>query len=231
MPSSVAYNEFITSLSIAEELLRIEKGYSNPPKPHEQKAVQGLRGSVAILVVASFERFLKDAIEEHLTALTIHPSVDLTRLPNSMRVCSTFNTLDRAMKGPPFQQAPPKKDRLPDVETACRKVMSNVINPAAFSSTGGNPNSKTVRELMKNLDLSNVFTLIQIKFVRKWRSPVAHTFIEDKLNEIVSRRHVVAHTATVLGIGRSQLKESIRFLRILAGLLDDEMRKKVDALK
>lgn len=227
MPASNALKEFTDSLSIAEELLKIESGYSNPPRSHEQKAVQGLRGSVAILVVASFERFLKECIEEHLTSLTTHPSVDLTTLPDEIRICSTFTTLERAMKGQRFHKAPPKKDRLPDVEAACRKVMSNVVNPDSFSSVGANPSSERVAEMMKNLAIRDVFTVLHARFERKWRRPVAHSFVRDKLDEIVNRRHRVAHTALALGITRGQLKESVRFMKILAELLDGEIRKHI----
>lgn len=229
--ASTALTKFLESLSIAQELQKIESSYSNPPKAHEQKAVQGLRGGVAVLVVASFERFLKECIEEYLTTLTTHPGVDINNLPDPVRVNSTFNTLERAMKGPPFQQPPPKKDRLPDVEAACRRVISNIINPEAFSSVGSNPSSKKVGEMMSSLAIQDVFTLLQNKFERKWRKPVAHTFIRDKLDEIVNRRHRVAHTAQALEITRGQLKESVRFLKILAELLDDEVRRHVGGFK
>ncbi|HEX8472602.1 MAG TPA: HEPN domain-containing protein [Pyrinomonadaceae bacterium] len=231
MPSSSALKEFTDSLSIAEELLKIERGYSNPPKSHEQKAVQGLRGGVSVLVVASFERFLKECIEEQLTTLTTHPAISLNNLPDELKVCSTFNTLERAMKGQRFQKAPPKKDRLTDVEAACRRVISNVVNPDSFSAVGANPNSDRVGEMMKNLAIRDVFTVLHSRFERKWRKPVAHTFIRDKLDEIVNRRHRVAHTALALGISRGQLKESVRFLKILAELLDDEVRRKISGFR
>ncbi len=53
--------------------------------------------------------------------------------------------------------------------------------------------------------------------------PEAQSFVEDKLQEIVNRRHVVAHTADALKITRGNLKESLRFLEILAEVLDAEL--------
>jgi HEPN superfamily RiboL-PSP-like protein len=227
MPTSKAFEDFKESLSIAEELLKIEKGYSNPPRRHEQKAVQGLRGAVAVLVVASFEQFLKEVMEEYLTKLTMPPVKPLNALPDDARVCSIFNTLERAMKGPPFQKAPAKKDRIPDIDVACRKILSDVINPVAFIDTAGNPNADRIKTLLKNLGLNDVFTGMQLRFESKWRKPVAHTFIADKLNEIVNRRHVVAHTAYALAITRGQLRESVRFLKIVAELVDFTIKKKI----
>lgn len=231
MPSSQALNQFKESLSTAEELLKIEKAnYSNPPKQQEQKPVQGLRGAVAVLVVASFEQFLKECIEEYLAKLTAHPPVTVSKLPNCMQVCNTYNTLESAMKGPRYQKPIPKKDRLSHVDSACKKVVSEAVNPSAFIITGGNPSSDTVKDMMKDLDMPDIFNTIQNEFTRKWKKPEANTFLVDKLNEIVGRRHVVAHTANALNITRTQLNESIRFLRIFAELIDGRVKDKVNEI-
>jgi hypothetical protein len=230
MPDSLAFRDFKDSLSIAEELLKIENQYHNPPKRDEQKPVRGLRGAVAILVVASFEQFLKSCIEEQLAKLTIHPPIPIDKLPDNMKVCHTYKTLEVAMKGPAFQEALPRKDRLVDIETACRKVMSKVVNPAAFTATGGNPGAKTVKSMLKDLGVDNIIDLIEAKFVRRWTKPVAHTFISDKWDEIVNRRHIVAHTANALSITRNQLKESIKFAKIFAELIDNEIRNKINEI-
>src|SRR5262249_21151102 len=54
------------------------------------------------------------------------------------------------------------------------------------------------------------------------------TFVPDKLNEIVQRRHRVAHTGAALDITRSQLNESLKFLPILSTWLDAQLRSHVD---
>src|ERR1044071_9672847 len=113
MPLSRAYVDFTQSLAVAQELLRIERGYPNPPRAVDLNAVQGVRGAVEVLVVASFERFLMDAVQEHVAMWVAHPSVALNRLPDVVRLCSVFNTLDRALKGPPYQKTR-KIDRMSD---------------------------------------------------------------------------------------------------------------------
>ena len=217
MPVSQAFEDFKESLSVAEELLQIEKTkYKNPPRQGEQKAVQGLRGAVSVLVVASFEQFLKDSIEEHLSKLTTHPPVHISKLPDVMRIRNTYNTLELAMKGPYFGTRLPKKDRLMNVDAACKKVVSEIINPAAFTATGANPSADTVKQLMKDLDISDIFGILQPGFQRKWRKPEAKTFLVDKLNEIVNRRHVVAHTASALNTTRTQLNPTTRLIEFFA---------------
>jgi hypothetical protein len=230
MPHSLAFVEFKESLSMAEELLNIERNYNNPPRLSEQKTVRGLRGAVAVLIVASFEQFLKGMIEEQLSKLVAHPPITIDSIPDEMRVCHVFKTLDLAMKGPPFQDPPPKKDRIPDIRAASTKILSGIINPTAFTATGGNPSSKTIKLMFKELAMSNIFGVIETRFVQKWRKPIAHTFIVDKWDEIVNRRHIVAHTANALNITRNQLRESIRFSKILAELLDRELNGKVEQI-
>ncbi|MDD5007251.1 MAG: HEPN domain-containing protein [Syntrophorhabdaceae bacterium] len=232
MSSSFAYKAFGESIAIAEELLKIEKAYyPGPPRTKEQKAVEGLRAGVVVMVVAALERFLRDSMEEHVSDLTKTPFVPWTSLPDNMRITNVYKTLDLAMKGPPFQEAPPKKDRLVDIHKACASIVSDIINPLAFNNTGANPNAATVKSLLKSLDVSDIFAVIKLRFEKKWGKPIAATFLVDKLNEIVNRRHVVAHTASALGISRQQLKESIKFVRILAKLIDGEIKSKINKIR
>ncbi len=229
MADSKALQELKSALEIAHVLLEIEKNnYSNPPKSGEQKAVQGLRGGAAVLMVAAFEYFLRQVIEEHLSELTtMPPKVNFEDLPEKMRITNVYQTLERAMKGSRFQGSTDRIDRLKIIEVACKVVISGVISPSSFSDTGSNPSAKNVKEMFKGLGVDNVFGTIKDRFERQWRKPVATTFIADKLEEIVQRRHRVAHTANALNITRSELNESIKFLKIVATLLDMELRRHI----
>ncbi|HPJ83894.1 MAG TPA: HEPN domain-containing protein [Methanothrix sp.] len=210
---------------MAEELLKIEKdNYKNPPRINEQKAVQGLRGGAAVLMVAAWENFLKQLVEEELTSLTtLPPKVPFENLPPKMQQHSVFQTLERATKGPRFQ---PKNriNRLPDIEQACKVVISGTINPVAFSDIGSNPNPEVVKEMFRNMGISDIFENIKDDFEKKWKNNVPTTFINDKLLEIINRRHVVAHKADALKISRSDLNESVRFMKIIAPLLEKQLR-------
>lgn len=229
MTESLALIQFRSSLQIAEELMRIERNsYGNPPKLAEQRAVEGLRGGAAVLMVAGFERFLRRSVEEHLATLTTKPfKVPFDELPAKMKVHSVFTTLEHALKGAPYEAPRKKIDRLADIEDACKAVLSGSVNPQAFSSTGGNPSAGTVKEMYSLVGITDVFGKIKPSFEARWKKPEAHTFIMDKLNEIVNRRHVIAHTADALKVGRSDLREATRFLEILAESLDEEIEKYV----
>jgi len=62
---SAALREYEGSLARARRLYRIEATrYRDPPPLADQVAVEALRGGATVLMVASFERYLKEALEE-----------------------------------------------------------------------------------------------------------------------------------------------------------------------
>lgn len=190
----------------------------------DQKYVEGLRGGAVVLIVASFENYIRQLMEEHLAKITVQPIiVAYNKLPNKMQVQNVYGTLENAMKSPKYQPPTQKIDRLPIIDSACRHVISGVINPKAFSDTASNPNTDVVKNLFNNVGVENIFDKIKVKFEKKWKQPVAVTFIADKLSEIVIRRHVVAHRVNALNITRKDISQSIKFMVILAELLNKEL--------
>ena len=82
---SQALRDFRASISIAESLMKREQRFADPPSPRQFKIVQGLRGGAAVLMVAAFENFLKEVVEEQLSDLTIHPLLfNPANLPQDM---------------------------------------------------------------------------------------------------------------------------------------------------
>ena len=106
-----------------------------------------------------------------------------------------------------------------------------------FIDTQSNPNAKTVESMFSKVGKDEIFNIIRINFGNRWliNTPVSYDpsarYIMDKLNEILDRRHRVAHTATVLNIARTDLDEAVRFLRILARVLDLELNKHIRDIK
>jgi hypothetical protein len=218
-----ALQQFKDSVKMATSLLSIERAhFCNPPNLSEQKAVQGLRGGAAVLCVAAFENFLRQLMEEQLGE--IKPKINLKKLPEKIFTNSVYKGLESAMRSPLYQPPLSRKERLPNIEKTCNDIIAGYIDPLVFCDVGSNPNSKNVRSLFSNIALDNIFDLIKPKFDSRWKSPTSATFIPDKLDEIVNRRHVVAHRANALNITRTELKQATKFLTILATLLDSEMR-------
>jgi hypothetical protein len=205
---------------MSRELVSIEAKYADPPAPAQRTAALGLRGGAAVLMVASFEQFLKDLIIENLEKFSRDPAIKYSKMPDRIRVYNAFGSLEKAMKGPINARGGPRSKRLPDILTACKALATDRLIPSAFIDTGANPNRENVKEMLRGLDLVDVFSVIKSRFERSWGMPVSADFIADKLDEVVNRRHEVAHTGQALNISRRDLGESMKFLRILAEVLD-----------
>lgn len=228
---AVALEKFKESLELAISLKRIERDkYANNLQKN-RSFIMGLRGGAAVLMVAAFEFYLKRLFEENIARLnTSPPSIDLQKLPDKLKVKIVFDGLENPMKGPKFGPPSQKVDRIDDVLAACRHLIGEHINPATFTDTNSNPNSDTIKNKFKDIGISDIFTIIKSEFEKKWGAAVAVTFIEDKLNEIVNVRHVVAHTADTLNITKASQNEALKFLKTLAELLDKEMDKHIKNL-
>lgn len=229
---SQALKDFRSSLSIAKTLMKREARFADPPQPRYQKIVQGLRGGAAVLMVAAFENFLKEVVEEYFYELTLHPlRFDPLKVPEEMLFQNLNQTFDRLIKGP-FPIGWAKSDKIAAFRQASSAAVQGVINSKVFSDAArSNPNSKKVRELFKNIGIPDIYVALKPDFDVSWGVPTAGSFIQDKLDEILDRRHEVAHTANMLNVSRLDLEVAVRFLEILAILCDKKIESHVRSLK
>jgi hypothetical protein len=232
MSNLSALDQFKQSLQMAEELMRLERSnYKNPPRTEEQNAVEGLRGGAIVLMVAAWESFVKQLIEEELAQIASNsPKLKFCNLPQKMYIHNVFHSLEMALNGPRFQKNE-KIDRLPDIDRSVKNIILEIIDPYAFSDIGSNPNPKVVKEMFSHIGIENIFAFIKVDFEKEWRHPASEKFIVDKLDGILNLRHAVAHKADTLNISRSDLKENIRFMRILARVVDKKVKTYVKQIK
>lgn len=227
-----AFEKFQQSLELATALIKLEKKFPDNPLPKDQSFVKGLRGGATVLMVASFEFFVRQLFEENLSKLNTNPlTINSSLLPEKLQEKNVFHSLKRAMEGPLFSNKPPLAQRLNETIRMCDLLVREHINPDAFSETGSNPNGERVKEKFKEIGVSDIFGKIKRSFEVKWKFPVADTFIKDTLDNIVVSRHIVAHTADTLNITRQFLNDSIKFLKIISRLLEREMLKQIKHLK
>lgn len=224
-----ALEQFKESMELASALKKLERDkYPPVPRADQQPYVKGLRGGASVLMVASFEFFLRKLFEENISKLNSIPvTIDFEKLPNELKVKTVFHSLKRAMDGPLFEEKLPKIDRISDVLSACKLLINDHINPETFSETGSNPNGDTVKEKFKDVGISDIFGKIKTDFETRFGSPVAPDFIKSKLDEIVRTRNVVAHTADTLHITRKSQNDAMKFLKLLAELLEKELDKHI----
>ena len=177
MTLSTAYFDFLNSLTLAIELIRLD---NESILPKDRNTILGLRGGSAILMVASFESFINRLPETHMNTLVVdYSTIDFSKLPQKMQITNVFNSLDRAMKIK-FEPATKKIDRIIDIKSACRIILNDQINPDAFILGGKNPKADVISNCFKKIGKRRIFKKITIKFQKKWGIEVPTQFIEDK---------------------------------------------------
>lgn len=231
MFSSSALQALGSSLDAADALLAQDAALGDPAPKQSERLIQGLRVGAAVIVIAAFEEYLRAAIEEHLKTLaTDPPPLTPQELPTLLWVTSVFESLQDALSAPRFGPSNSRKDRLAAVSRASDRVVREVVDPVAVTYRQSNPDSASVRSTFKNLGFVGIFPAIHSDFELLWGQREPARFVADKLDEIVLRRHVVAHTAYVLGIARKDLEEGARFIRILATCIDIALKRHVQAI-
>jgi hypothetical protein len=232
MPQSQALRDFDRTLGMARALASREARFQDPPTPRHLNIVRAMRGGAVVLMVAAFENFLHELVDERLYELTLHPlRFKHANIPDEMMYHNISQTLERALKGPfgPGQGSKAYKSTL--MTSAAQSVVLGAINTLAFSeTTRSNPSARRVTELFKSLGISDIYARMKNDFDRRWGMPTARTFISDKLDQIVNRRHEVAHTASVLNVSRADLTEALRFLKVFATSCDRELERHVKFL-
>lgn len=228
--TSKALEDFATSLGYASALVRLEETYQDPPTTPDESNVLGLRGGAAVLAVAAFENFLHAMFLERMAVLAVPGAVDFDKLPQKVKITGVCESLNLAMRGP-LGQRTERAARIPDIVRVARIVGAPGMSPEAFAVAQSSPGPGTVKDMFANAGVRNVFEKAGSVFYPKWPKAEANTFLEDKLEEIVNRRHAVAHAVDVRLITRSQLAESMDFLRTLAEALDKVLEEHVLGLQ
>ena len=193
-----------------------------PQHLKNQKVVEGLRGGATVLMVAAFENYLRELVEEHLNDMTVEPlRFQIQKVPPKTRRINIENRLERVRRQ--------KEDtRVADYLSAAQLVSAGVMMVNSFSGLAqNNPNSKKVRELYNSFGVEDFFKTIKTSFDQVWGIATADTFISDKLDEIVNSRHSVAHSAKILNISRLALQEWLYFFGILGLMCDEALFDKI----
>lgn len=222
MAASQAYRDFQDTLHMVEALLKLERRYPDPAPTKSQNKVEGLRGGAMVLMVAAFENFLKELVEEYLDEFTTLPlKFDPNKLPDIVRLHNMLQIIERAEKNGHSQK---RSIKIAQYMSAAQNIIDQRMVVTSFSQLArSNPNPRRVKELFGSLGVEDFFRKIKPSFEKQW-GRVATTFIQDTLQSVIDKRHDVAHTANVLTLTRKDLETYLRFLRVLASVCDTYLK-------
>jgi hypothetical protein len=219
---SAALRGYETSLTRAKQLYRIElAAYADPPPPDDRIAVEALRGGATVLMVASFERYLVEALEEFVdlvanrALVTSHASLSINFVEYN-----DFNFFSWLIR----ESRMPKKQKIGELKRVAQLVAEDRFVPEAFSRTRANPGPTTVKDLFREFGISDPFSMIEQNFSHHFPRPFPSGFVEQLLSSIVGIRNEVAHRGYSLSISRRDLKEWLTFLGALGKAADNTLR-------
>jgi hypothetical protein len=230
-----AAEQFKKRASSLREVTMLDASYDNElgiTKPEFLSLVESLRQSLAILPVAFFEDFLRTIVEQFADRLnSITPRVKWTDLPLPLRKAHIFDTPLSIRKKPSDGDDDSYQMKcLLDINEILSKIISPITTPDSYTividsltNTNSNPDSETVKEMLKRIGITNVFQ--DTEFVNEWKAfdriYDSGENIKRKLNEIVQLRHSVAHGRAAAGLSRSDLELNISFLEYLTATLQN----------
>jgi hypothetical protein len=214
---------------MVEALLRIEQKFPDPAPARIRRKVEGLRGGAVVLMVAAFENYLKELVEEYLDKFTQFPlAFDPNKLPDVVRLHNIEQVIKIATENGKTKD---RVFKISEFMNAATIIINQRMVSASFSDAArGNPNPEKVKKLFKSLGLDDFFSVIKTDFEAKWGQPVAPTFIHDTLQNVIDRRHEVAHTASVLSISRQDLATSLRFIKVFGEVCDKKMKSHIKTI-
>ena len=222
MAHSKAFSDFLETMASVDALLAIEQEINDPPASADERKMLGLRGAVAVLEVAAFEMYLREAVSEHLSRIEIKLKMNyIGKLPEVIQQHSLYYSVKCALDGPRYGEAEKNiAARIPEIHAECKKAIEGKLSMRGFIEIPGNADASFLFRIFHRLGLDGIDRRIHRPFEKEWKSQVTGTFIQDKLDEIALRRHRVAHTANARDLSRKDLNDSVRFLKCLCKVLD-----------
>lgn len=211
---SKALRDFLRGLGRPRTLLKLESKLPDPPTNRLRVKSESLRGGAIVLMSATFEAFLKEALAEYVERIAKKVTYSNDhRLPSGFAYNNDMGYLDniRYLK---------KADRHLEFKSHSFIVSSNLITSKSFDQTNSNANSECVDRMLKNIGMEGVWILIASEFNSISQIQLPHTIIKDKLDSYLNRRNEVAHNGVASNVTRLDLSSSIEFYEVLGNSID-----------
>jgi len=219
---SAAYRSFEGSLQRATHLYRLERRlYSDPPAASDQAAVEALRGGASVLLVASLESYLRDALAEYIDLIAVYAmKTTHIKLPIHLAHTNDLNFINWLIRDGRME----KQAKIIEIQRVSALIANSRFVPESFNRTRANPGPDTVKTLLKEIGINNPLATIEARLPSHYPQPFAGGFVETNLRTIVGRRNDVAHGSSSLSISRLDLKNWIEFMQALGKSIDNVVR-------
>lgn len=211
------------NLEKSSELMRIEgEAFLQPLASEAKLGTQALRGAAVVFIVASFEAFLKEMFQEQLEKLASSKiKMHLQKLNEKLVLQNFVRALDLAQNGNPWDVKRKRGKKIIDIVDACKQVALEKISPGAYPNTGGNPCAKSINDMFSSIGIENVFAEVAKRFSsRKNQKRKDENMIRAEIDDVINKRHSVAHTANLEQTSKQDIVRYIELFRRVGGILE-----------
>lgn len=217
-----AIAQFQRSLTRAEKLRRLDiRQFADPPAPADQDAVEALRSGAVVLMVASLEQYLKDALQECVEIIAIKARVTTHQALEARFVQHNDSNFFHYLAN---ERRFDKATKLAEIKRVSKLVAADHFVVESFNRTRSNPGPKTVKDLLNDYGIQDPFGVIEGHLPLHYKKPFPQGFAAASLEALITRRNEVAHGAYGLTISRVDLEEAIAFLKGFVKALDNTLR-------
>lgn len=219
-----ALDNLNSGLSMVIALIDLESKYADPPSDEDAKAVYALRGASIVLLVSTFEEFLRirtqEAVKNLNSHLHDHREYDFDKLPKRLLINHYHLTLKYAIEGSRHDGLKPE-DRIPAIQSASGDIVANRLDPVAFSQTHSNPNSATLKGLLYNVGIDDSMRELKPYYESAAGKVVADRFIEDNSDALISLRNVASHAINSMRVSRIDIVNYHSFVFNLTSAINE----------
>lgn len=192
-------------------------------------------GSI-VLLVARFEEYLKEVVDQAFGQYaSAQPPVLRTHLVEQVQLRIVSENFKTASRENIHGQQRSMRDRLNSIEAVAHKIVAGEIWGDDAVQTSGNPNSDTVKNLVKMLGIEPPWQRIDVAFQTIWQTRLQTERRKivpraaDELDSVLVWRNSVAHSSSSLPLGYQELDDARAFVHDLSAAIDQVVQSETDA--
>lgn len=189
-----------------------------------------------VLLVARFEQFLKDAgrfaADQYGRAT---PAVRRSQLSDELQLAIIKSNMQAAMREKEHGVPRGIPVRIQHIHDVASRIAADRVWGDDVIETSGNPDSTTVKSILSLLGVGQPWDRLESEFRVHWSQREAVSLIKSvpsarrELDSIVTWRHSVAHTSSLLPVSSGEFSDAVSFFMDLSTSIYDVLSSVTDA--
>jgi len=216
--------EFRYYLNSINNLIEIASNLSKESTKIDLDLIRALQAGSLVLMVSTFQNFLQKVIEENIPRLNTEiKKFDLEKFPSSLLLHNYLSSFELAKIA-----SNDKTVKIHNIRKCASNICDNLFSWETFVDKRL-PSPGNIKEMFEVLDKSEIFIVLRIRYSQKTTNRCSETYIQDMLNNIISRRNTIAHNyIDKLNLTINDIKSYYDFLNNIAEIIYGEYVEHID---